>query len=60
MATGKVRSFNAHKGYGHIKPDDGSEDVFLDIVEVERAGLQSLLAGTAFSYRLVTLRHESS
>ncbi len=37
--------FNATKGYGVIQPDDGSQDVFVHISEVQRAGLQCLHEG---------------
>ena len=40
MSLGTVKWFNATKGFGFIQPDDGSNDVFLHISDVQRAGLQ--------------------
>lgn len=40
--TGTVKFFNATKGYGFIGPEDGSNDVFVHISAVERAGLGTL------------------
>ena len=53
---GKVKWFDAKKGYGFIAPDDGSKDVFVHISAVERAGLRSLKENQAVSFELVTDR----
>jgi CspA family cold shock protein len=53
MATGKVKFFNATKGYGFIEPDAGGKDVFVHISAVEKAGLDTLRDGQAVSYDLV-------
>ena len=50
MASGKVKWFNAQKGFGFIQPDDGGKDVFVHISAVERAGLSGLKDGQAVSY----------
>jgi CspA family cold shock protein len=52
MAVGTVKWFNATKGYGFIKPDDGSNDVFLHISDVQRAGLQDVREGDKFEFDL--------
>ncbi len=48
--TGVVKFFNAEKGYGFIKPDDGSGDIFVHITALEQAGLQSLAEGQKVAY----------
>ena len=48
--TGVVKFFNGEKGYGFIKPDDGSADIFVHISALEQAGLQSLIEGQKVSY----------
>ncbi|MCC3303697.1 cold-shock protein [Sneathiella sp. HT1-7] len=52
MATGTVKWFNPTKGFGFIEPEDGSNDAFVHISAVERAGLQSLNEGQKVSYDL--------
>lgn len=53
MATGKVKWFNATKGYGFIQPDSGGKDVFVHISAVEKAGLTGLQENQTISYELI-------
>ena len=50
--SGVVKLFNAEKGYGFIKPDDGGRDIFVHITAVEQAGLRSLKEGQKISYEI--------
>jgi len=52
MPTGTVKWFNPTKGFGFIEPEDGSNDAFVHISAVERAGLDSLNEGQKVSYEL--------
>ncbi len=40
--TGTVKWFNPTKGFGFIKPDNASKDIFVHISEVEKANLGTL------------------
>jgi CspA family cold shock protein len=48
--TGTVKFFNSEKGYGFIKPDDGSRDVFVHVSAVTRSGLSTLNEGQRISF----------
>jgi CspA family cold shock protein len=50
MAVGKVKWFDARKGFGFIEPEGGGSDVFVHISAVERAGLSNLAEGQRVSY----------
>jgi cold shock protein len=50
LAIGTVKWFNAQKGYGFIRPDDGGKDVFVHISAVERAGMGALAEGQKLKY----------
>ena len=54
MTTGTVKWFNGQKGFGFIQPNDGSNDVFVHISAVERAGLSGLAEGQKVSYEAKT------
>ncbi len=60
MATGTVKWFNPTKGYGFIQPNDGSQDAFVHISAVERAGLHDLREGQKVEFELVPGRNGKS
>ncbi|MDQ8758122.1 cold-shock protein [Sphingosinicella sp. LHD-64] len=52
MPIGKVKFFNAQKGYGFIAPEDGGSDAFVHISAVEKAGMATLNQDQRVSYEL--------
>ena len=58
MEKGKVTWFDTTKGYGFIAPDDGSEDIFVHISEVESAGYTSLTKNQTIGYELYTKKRQ--
>jgi CspA family cold shock protein len=48
--SGTVKFYNAQKGYGFIKPDDGGKDVFVHVTAVERSGIANLDEGMRVSF----------
>jgi len=53
MTVGTVKFFNVQKGFGFIRPDDGSPDVFVHVSAVERSGMTTLNEGQRVSFDLV-------
>jgi CspA family cold shock protein len=49
MATGKVKWFNAEKGYGFITADDGT-DIFVHFSAIQGEGFKTLDEGQAVEF----------
>ena len=43
MPTGRVKWFDATKGYGFIVPDDGGKDMFVHVTAVQKASYTYLV-----------------
>ena len=56
MATGKIKWFDAKKGFGFISPDDGGKDAFLHVSALQAANIQSVNDGQAVEYELTEQR----
>jgi cold shock protein len=53
MNTGTVKWFSNQRGFGFIQPENGTNDVFVHISAVERAGLSTLKEGQKVSFDVV-------
>jgi CspA family cold shock protein len=53
MATGRVKWFNADKGYGFIAPDDGAADVFAHNSAIQSTGFRSLEENQKVDFEIV-------
>jgi len=56
MATGKVKWFDAKKGFGFITPDEGGKDAFLHVSALQAANISSVTDGQAVEYELTEQR----
>lgn len=50
MKIGVIFWFNENKGYGFIKPDDKTEDVFFHLKELKKINLETILKNTRISF----------
>ena len=53
MATGKVKWFNAAKGYGFIEQENG-EDVFVHFSQIMEEGFKTLNEGQSVEFEITT------
>ena len=49
---GKVKFFNASKGFGFITPETGDKDVFVHVSALEFAGIRTLNEGDTVTFVL--------
>ena len=50
MSTGKLKWYNAAKGFGSIVPDEGGNDVFVHVSAFKDAGITKVDQGQAMEY----------
>jgi len=50
--TGKIKWFNATKGYGFIESPETEGDVFLHISALQESGIDSITEGDAVTFDL--------
>ena len=54
MPTGQALMFKTDRGYGFIKPDDNSPNVYVHISALQASNLDALQEGQKVSYDLHT------
>ncbi len=52
VATGTVKFFNANKGYGFIRAEDGGGDVFVHARDVTASGVSELAEGMRVGFEV--------
>lgn len=52
MPEGTVKWFNADKGFGFIKPDEGDEDLFCHFSAIQTEGYKTLDEGQRVSFNV--------
>ena len=50
MSTGKLKWYNAAKGFGFIVPDEGGKDVFVHVSAFKEAKITKIDQGQAMEY----------
>lgn len=50
MKTGVISWFSDDKGYGFIKPDDKSKDIFFHVSELKKINLETIAGNTKISF----------
>jgi CspA family cold shock protein len=50
MKTGIISWFSDDKGFGFIKPDDKSKDIFFHVSELKKINLETIAGNTKISF----------
>ncbi len=50
--TGTVKFFNSAKGFGFIRPNEGTKDVFVHVSALQAAGISHLEDGQQVSFEI--------
>jgi len=59
-STGTIKWFNTEKGYGFIRPDQGSKDVFIHMSALKAAGLNGLNDNQKVEYEITKEKGKES
>jgi len=52
MKTGVISWFDKNKGFGFIKPDDKTKDIFFHANELRKINLETILKDTKISFEI--------
>lgn len=52
-STGKVKWFNAQKGFGFVTPDNGGPDLFAHFSAIQSTGYKELMEDQRVSFEVV-------
>ena len=58
--TGKIKWFNATRGYGFIKPDKGDRDIFIHISALKAIGIEDIEENQKIEYDIVEEKGKKS
>jgi len=59
-STGTIKWVNTEKGYGFIRPDQGSKDVFIHMSALKAAGLNGLNDNQKVEYEITKEKGKES